>query len=189
MGVDEFKIGGPARASAEQLELDVTDTASYLEDAGAVYSTVGKVADHPSRGIVQAAFAIPGGYVSSEPGPEHVVASATVAAAAHISSIRMEAPRRDMRPCRVSGRRLVWWRAVEPPEQGALPRRCVPAGRLSWSAPGHRVPGPDSRSAGPRSSRCIGFPPGRPGKGGRGPGVPPGRRTSASPDSPQCRGQ
>src|SRR5215217_4636000 len=91
MGVDEFKIGGPARASAEQLELDVTDTASYLEDAGAVYSTVGKVADHPSRGIVQAAFAVPGGDVSSKAGPEDVVAAARVAAAAHLSSIRVDA--------------------------------------------------------------------------------------------------
>ena len=34
VGIDEFKIRGPARALAEQLELDVTDTASYLEDAG-----------------------------------------------------------------------------------------------------------------------------------------------------------
>jgi hypothetical protein len=30
VAVDEFKVGGPARALAEQLELDVTDTASYL---------------------------------------------------------------------------------------------------------------------------------------------------------------
>ena len=35
VGVDEFKVGGPARALAEQLELDVTDAASYLKDAGA----------------------------------------------------------------------------------------------------------------------------------------------------------
>jgi hypothetical protein len=74
---------------AEQLELDVTDTASYLEDAGTVDSSVDKVGDHPGGGLVEAAFAIPGGEVSSEPGPEHVVASARIAAAAHVSSIRV----------------------------------------------------------------------------------------------------
>jgi hypothetical protein len=62
----------------------------------------------------------------------------------------------------VSEQHLVGSRAVGLPEQGALPRRCVPAGRLSWSALGHRVPGPCSRSAEHRSSRCSGFLPGRP---------------------------
>src|SRR5688500_18855541 len=47
VGVDEFKIGGPARALAEQLELNVTDTASYLEDAVAAESSVDKVGDYP----------------------------------------------------------------------------------------------------------------------------------------------
>jgi len=90
VGVDEFEVGGSARALAEQLELDVTDAASYLKDAGAVESAVDKVGDHPGRGLVQAAFAIPGGEVSSESGPEHVIASTRVAAAAHVSSIRVD---------------------------------------------------------------------------------------------------
>jgi hypothetical protein len=76
VGVDEFEGGGPARPLAEQLELDVTDTASYLKDASAVDSSVDEVGDYPGRGLVEAAFAVPGGEVSSEPGPEHVIASA-----------------------------------------------------------------------------------------------------------------
>ena len=64
--------------------------APYLEDAGTLDSSVDKVGDHPGRGLVEATFAIPGGEVSSEPGPEDVVASARVAAAAHISSIRVD---------------------------------------------------------------------------------------------------
>jgi hypothetical protein len=87
VGVDEFKIGGPAGALAEQFELDVTDTASYLEHAGPDDSPVDKVGHHSGGGLVEAALAIPGGEASSEPRPEHVVASARVAAAAHVSSI------------------------------------------------------------------------------------------------------
>jgi hypothetical protein len=86
VGVDEFKVGGPARALAEQLELDVTDAASNLENAGAVDSSVDKIVDHSDGGLVEAAFVISGGEVSSEPWAEHVVASARVAAA-HVSSI------------------------------------------------------------------------------------------------------
>src|SRR5918994_2075982 len=76
----------------------------------------------------------------------------------------------------VSEQHLVWWRAVGPQWLGALPRKCVPAGRLSRSALGHRAPGPRSKSVQHRSSRCTGFLPGRPGRGGRGLGVPPGRQ-------------
>jgi hypothetical protein len=67
------------------------DAASYLENGGAVDSSVGKVANHLGSGLVEAAFAVSGSEVSSEPGPDDVVASTRVAAAAHIGSFRIDA--------------------------------------------------------------------------------------------------
>jgi hypothetical protein len=87
-GVDEFEIGGPARAL---LAARAGWHRHRLLCRGRWRRRVlGRQGNHPGRGFVEAAFAVPGGEVSSEPGPEHVVVCARVAAAAHVSSIRVE---------------------------------------------------------------------------------------------------
>jgi hypothetical protein len=86
--VDELEVRRVSGTAAQQLELDVADAATNLEDGGAFDAVAGDELDDAGRRLVQAAFAVPGGEVSREPGSEHVVASAGVAASGHVRRIR-----------------------------------------------------------------------------------------------------
>jgi hypothetical protein len=88
VGVDELEVRGVSGSATEQLELDVADAASDLQDRRVGDAVVDDELGHPGGGLVQAAFAVAGGEVPSEPGPEDVVASAWIAASAHVWSIR-----------------------------------------------------------------------------------------------------
>ena len=84
---DELEVRRVLGPPAEQLELDVADAPADLEDGRAVDAAAGDEVDDADRSPVQTASAIPGPQVPGEPGPEHVVAPAGVAAAAHDRSI------------------------------------------------------------------------------------------------------
>jgi hypothetical protein len=87
IGVDELEVGGTGGASVKELQLDLPNTTTDLQDGGAIEPSIGEEVHHTSRGWVETALPVAPCLMPSEGSPEDFVAPTRIATSGHQASI------------------------------------------------------------------------------------------------------